>query len=458
MKAISRTARTSRRSFLKSATAAGLCTGPLQSISHAASPNGKIQHAAIGVGGMGWGDLNQIASHPNTEIVAVCDIDKRRAAKAVAKFPNARVYQDWRELLDKEGDKVDSVNVTVPDHMHAPITMSALNLGKHVYCQKPLTHNLYEARQITAAAKRAGVVTQMGIQLSSTIASRMATGMIQQGAIGKVNKAYLWSNKDTSRYRPKGPRPDRTDPVPAELNWDGWCGVAPVRPYVQGVYHPTWWRGWQDFGCGWLGDMGCHIMDMPYRALRIGMPVAVHAEVEPAWRDDPARRAETFPTWQIVRYTYPGTEMTAGDTIDIIWSDGYKYPPADLTKLIDGHKYPSQGAMLIGENGTMLMPHGDGPRFFPTEKLKSLPRPKLKPLNHYHQFVDKILGKADATVQAAFDYAGPLTEMILLGTVALRFPDRSLNWNAREMKITNEPGADGFVRRTYRNEWKVKGL
>ena len=452
-------AKPSRRTVLKTTAAAGLLACPLARVSRAAAPNSNVQHASIGVGGMGWGDVNQIASHPKAEIVAICDVDTRRLAAAARKFPNARKYQHWRELLEKEGDKVDSVNVTTPDHMHAPITMTALAMGKHVYCQKPLTHNVFQARRIAEAAKKARVVSQMGIQLSSTIAARMSVKMLRDGAIGKVKEVFLWSNKNASKYRPVGPRPKKTDPVPAELNWDAWCGTAPVRPYVRGVYHPTWWRGWQDFGCGWLGDMGCHIMDMPYRALGLGMPIAVHAQVEPKWRDDPARRVETFPTWQRVRYTFNGTDLTAGKTVDIIWSDGYKYPPAELqAKFLEGRKYPAQGAMVIGERGVMLMPHGAGPRLYPVEKLKAVPRPKLKPWHHYHQFIDAILGKNGGKTQASFDYAGPLSEMVLLGTVALRLPDQSLKWDAPNMKVTNVPEANRYVRLPCRKEWLVKGL
>lgn len=448
----------SRRSFLKATATAGLLAGPLTQVTRAASANGKVQHASIGVGGMGWSDLNQIGSHPNVEIVAICDVDTRRMASAIAKYPNARRYQDWRDLLAKEGDKVDSVSVTVPDHMHAPITMSALNSGKHVYCQKPLTHNVFEARQVAAAARKAGVITQMGIQLSSSIGNRMATQMLEDGVIGRISQVHLWSNKDPARYRPKGPRPAKTDPIPAEVNWDWWLGTAPERPYVHDTYHATWWRGWQDFGCGWLGDMGCHIMDMPYRALGLGLPLAIHADVEPEWRDDPARRAETFPTWQIVRYTYPGTSRTSGDTIDITWSDGFKYPPANLTELMDGRQFPAQGALLIGEEGVMLLPHGSGPQLFPGEKFKEAERPKLGPMNHYHEFIDAIQGKAGATLQASFDYAGPLTEMILLGTVALRVPGQHLKWDAPNLNVTNVADANRFVKRTYRKGWQVQGL
>jgi len=259
---------------------------------------------------------------------------------AAKKFPNARRYQNWRELLDKEGDKINSVNVSTPDHMHALITMAAINKGKHVYCQKPLTHDVYEARQVAEAAAKAGVTTQMGIQVNASIGYRMAVQIIRDGAIGKVKQVYAWSNKPVGNYRPTGPRPPGEDPAPATLDWDAWLGTAPLRPYKRGVYHPTWWRGWQDFGVGWLGDMGCHIVDTPYQALRLGSPVNVRAEVEPAWRDTPSRRTETWPTWQIVRYTFPGTELTAGQTIQFIWSDGYKYHPTECASTSTTTSFP----------------------------------------------------------------------------------------------------------------------
>jgi predicted dehydrogenase len=448
--------RINRRRFLKHSLSASLGAAVLPVAVSAKSPNAKIQHASIGVGGMGWADIQQIASHPDVEIVAVCDVDTARMAAAAEKFPDARRYQDWRELLDKEGDRIDSVNVSTPDHMHAPISMTAINKGKHVYCQKPLTHDVYEARQIAAAAAKAGVVTQMGIQVNSNIGYRMAVRMIRDGAIGKVKRIYAWSNKPTSNYRPTGPRPAGQDPVPETLDWDAWLGTAPVRPYKHGVYHPTWWRGWQDFGVGWLGDMGCHIMDTPYLALRLGPPVRISAGVEPEWRDTPSRRRQTWPTWQVVRYTFAGNEMTAGATLELIWSDGYKYPPDHVRQHIDSREFPDQGSLLIGEEGSLLLPHVAGPQLFPAAKFKGYRRPKLAPRNHYHHWIDACRGKAETA--AGFDYAGALTEVILLGTVALRCPDRELAWDPGQMKITNVPQANQYIRRRYRSGWTVPGL
>ncbi len=446
----------SRREFLKRSLGAGLSTVTFPTFLSAQSPNRRIQHASIGVGGMGWGDIQQIGSHPNVDIVAICDVDTARMGAAAERFPKARRYQDWRELLSKEGDKIDSVNVSTPDHMHAPITMTALNLRKHVYCQKPLTHDIHEARKIAAAAARANVATQTGIQVNSSIAYRMAVQMIRDGVIGKVKRVYAWSNKPASKYRPTGPRQTGQDPIPETLNWDAWLGVAPVRPYLRGVYHPTWWRGWQDFGVGWLGDMGCHIIDTPYLALNLGSPLRIRAEVEPAWRDTPARRRETWPTWQIVHYTFGGNTLCAGQTLDFTWSDGDKYPPDHLRQHLDNRPFPKQGAMLIGEAGTLLLPHVGAPQLFPQNSFKGTLRPKLADRNHYHHWVDACQGKAKTG--AGFAYAGPLTELVLLGTVALRCPDTELAWDSEQMKVTNHAEANPYIHRSYRSGWAVAGL
>ncbi len=448
--------RTNRREFIRRGLGAGLSGVVLPRLVSARSPNGKTQHAAIGVGGMGGSDIRQIAAHRDVEIAAICDVDTARMAAAARQFPNARRYQDWRELLEKEGDRIDSVNVSTPDHMHASITLTAINKGKHVYCQKPLTHDVHEARVIAKAAARAGVATQMGIQVNATIGYRMAVKMIRDGAIGKVKQVYAWSNKPAGNYRPTGPRPEGQDPIPATLDWDAWLGAAPVRPYKQGIYHPTWWRGWQDFGVGWLGDMGCHIIDTPYQALKLGSPLGIRAQVEPAWRETPSRRTETWPTWQIVRYTFAGNDLTAGRTIELIWSDGDKYPPDHLRQHIDNHEFPKQGSLLLGEAGTILLPHVAGPQLFPAAKFKGYSRPKIAPRDHYHHWVDACRGKARTAT--GFDYAGALTEVILLGTVALRCPGVQLAWDSEQMKFTNFAKADRYLRRRYRAGWTVAGL
>ncbi|NQU23687.1 MAG: Gfo/Idh/MocA family oxidoreductase [Candidatus Nealsonbacteria bacterium] len=447
---------TNRRQFLKQGLSAGLGTAILPAIVSAKSPNGKLQHASIGIGGMGGADLARFSSNADLAIVAICDIDLARLAAAGKKFPGARRYQHWRELLETEGDKIDSVNVSTPDHMHAPIAMSAINRGKHAYCQKPLSHDVFEARQLAAAAAKADVVTQMGIQINASVGYRMAVKLIRDGAIGKVKRVYAWSCKPAGRYRPLGPRPSGEDPVPATFDWDAWLGTATERPHKLGVYYPSLWRGWQDFGAGWLGDMGCHIIDTPYQALRLGAPQSVTAEVDPAWRGSPARRAETWPVWQIVRYTFPGNELTAQSTLELTWSDGGKYPPEEVRQQIDGQGFPREGAVLLGEAGALLLPHVGGPQLFPAEKFKDYQRPEIAPRNHYGHWVDACRNQGKTA--AGFDYAGPLTEVILLGTVALRCPDKEMAWDAEQMKITNVPEANQYIRRRYREGWTVAGL
>ena len=445
-----------RRRFLTRAGALGLGASVLPTGRILGEGKKKLRHACIGIGGMGGADFGQIVKHPSVDIVAVCDIDQARGRLVRRQVPGAKYYQDWRELLDKE--EIDSVNVSVPDHMHASITMTALTKGRHVYCQKPLTHDIYEARMIGAKAAKSGLVTQMGTQLTSLASERQAVAWIQAGVIGKVREVYLWSNKPPKKYRPEGPRPKGADPVPETLNWDSWLGTAPERPYVKEIYHPTWWRGWQDFGCGWLGDMGCHIMDMPFRSLDLGMPVTVRADVEPEWAAHPERRVETFPRWQIVEYVYPGTKFTAGDTVKLTWSDGGKYPADKLRAHIEGSPWPEQGSIVIGENGALLMPHGSQAQLFPKKRFAGVEVSQFAPQNHYHQFLDAVLGKDGGHTHSPFPYAARSTEMVLMGTIALRFPGQELAWDAAKMHFSEVAAANKFVKRQYRKGWEIEGL
>jgi predicted dehydrogenase len=440
--------RISRRTFVKSIAYAG-AAAPLLSprLLRAASANEKLNHASIGVNGQGWSDLNSFtgpANAPNKiNIVALCDIDSARIGDAAKLCPMATRYADWRELLDKKQKNIDSVSVTVPDHMHAPISMSAILLGKHVYCQKPLTHEVYEARQVTLAAKKAGVVTQMGVQIHAAIEYRSAVELIQSGTIGKIKEVHTWSSKDWG-----GGTNEKAETPPATMNWDHWLGVAPQRHY-QGGIHPGNWRRFTAFGTGTFGDMGCHIYDPVFGALALTAPISLTAK-------GPSPDKEGWPHSANVKYVFPRTPFTAGDTVAVTWYDGGEHAPKEIVDLLEGQGAPDQGSIFIGESGVMLLPHIGGPQFFPREKFREVKRPKLQGDDHYRQFIDACRGERKTT--AGFDYSGPLSETVLLGNVASRFPNQTLEWDAANLKVTNISDANQHIRRPYRKGWEVPGL
>ncbi len=443
-----------RRSFLKTAVATALSIeivprhvlGGMGIV----PPSERLNIASIGVGGQGGGDIGSLSNGP-INMVGLCDVSEGNLAKASGRFPGAKTFNDFRKLLDALDKQIDAVSVSTPDHMHAPITMSAIHRGKHVYCQKPMTHSLYEARQITAAAKKANVVTQMGIQIHSSIEYRMATMLIQAGAIGKIKEVHAWS--DRPGWPQGGSRPDRSDPLPADLHWDLWLGVAAERPFAAGAYVPFKWRGFLDFGCGALGDMGCHIIDPPFTALALTSPISVTAE-------GPGCTAEMFPTWETIRYEFPGTKYTADKTVMLTWYDGKRpsvnKPAESLVPLGAGLRLPDNGSIFIGEDGAMLLPHIGGPQLLPREKFLTYKHPKLKGQDHYVQWVNACLGKDKAS--ANFDFAGPLTETVLLGVLAARYPGKRLEWDAANLRVANLAGADEHVRVAYRKGWEVEGL
>ncbi len=445
-----------RREFLQ-AGAAFTTVSLLSPGAYALSPNGKLRTAHIGSGGMGGSDLRSVSSHPNVEVAALCDVDLNKLNQAKAKHPNAETFRDYRELFAKMGDKIDAVVVSTPDHTHAPAAMTALNRGKPVYCQKPLTHEVFEARQLRLTAEKKGLPTQMGIQCHAHIGYRMATQMIQDGAVGKVSRVYAWSFKN---WGYDGPAFEGEDPVPPNLDWDLWIGSAAMRPFKNGVYHPGNWRKTIDFGTGTLGDMGVHIFDTPYRALKLTCPKWVKTTC----------RAPTgigHPEKNIVEYEFPGTEYTT-DSLLWTWYDGSYFPPPENEDLklppLKGsgskepkqRKLPKQGAMFVGEKGRMLLPHVGGPQFFPVEAFRAIERPKLESLNHYHQWIDACLGKGKP--DANFTYAGRLTEALLLGVVANRFPETKLIWDAANIRVTNLAEANKLLKRDYRDGYQVKGL
>ncbi|MDB4435463.1 Gfo/Idh/MocA family oxidoreductase [bacterium] len=364
---------TSRRHFLKTAAGAPLILSNLRA---APSANGKLNLAAVGVDGKGWSDLTSLASHPNVNVTAICDVDTARMAKAMAKFPNARAYQDWREMLETEGDKIDSVQVATPDNMHAPISIAAMERGKHVYCEKPLAHEVAETRAMVEAAAKARVVTQMGNQIQSTIEYRSAVALIQQGVIGKIKEVHAWSGASFPR---KG-RPPGADPIPKTLDWDKWLGVAPERPYKKGIYHPFQWRAWQDFGTGPLGDFMCHIMDSPFKALELTAPTSVKTTSVPDdWASSEAANKENWPAWATYEYLYPGTKWTVGNTIKAFGMTGAKSPRANSPgSPIKNKIFPAEAACSSGRAVTSCFLTLVVRSFCPTQKTTILNYPSSK--------------------------------------------------------------------------------
>jgi predicted dehydrogenase len=445
----------SRRAFLKT-TAAGLAAPLLlPSGLWAAAPNSRLNHACIGCGGMGVGDQNDFSSHPKIQIVALCDVDENTLNTAAKRFPGARLYRDWRELLAKEGNQIDSVNVTVPDHMHSIIARSAIQRGKHVYCQKPLCHDVAEVRALTEAARRKGVMTQLGTQFAGSYGDRATVQLLRSGAIGKVKHVYISANRPgaVEAYRLPGPRPATGQEPPSSLKWDLWLGTAPVRPFVPDIYHPVKWRCWLDFGTGWSGDIGCHLFDPVWKGLKMTAPLSVVARVQESWAKSPERRADNWPQANHITWTFPGNELTEGKEWLVEWFDGEFFAPEEIRKLYSVQDYPTESAMIVGTEGALLSILGHAPILLPEEKFTKLERPKIPARNHYHHFVDACLGGEKP--ESNFDQAGPMTETILLGTVAVRMPGQRLEWNPAGLKIPNCRHAERYLRRTYRKGWKV---
>ena len=443
----------SRRSLIKSitATSAGLTFG-FPGILSAKSPNEKLNIASIAVGGRGWSDVNGASQGHN--LVAFCDVMTEASTRkggyieAAKQWPKARRYHDWRKLLDESKD-IDAITISTPDHMHAAPTLAAMRLGKHVFTQKPLTHTIHESRTLMLEARRLGVATQMGIQNQSTVGHRMTVALIRGGLIGKIKQAYGWSNKGWAG--PKEGRPSKSDEIPKGLDWDLWQGVAPERPYADKIYQPMNWRGWLDFGSGTLGDMGIHIFEPMVSTLGVAPPMSVRSL-------GAAPNPETWQPGNTIEYEFAGTEYTTGDVLPYVWRDGKagkpplstsSYLPADL-------KLPKQGTLFVGEKGAVVHSHGGGPIVFPNGLLDGHDMPQIERRGHFESWHEAIQSGQPAC--ASFDFSAPLTETVLLGNIAVRFPNEKLEWDSHALKFTNNQQANSFVRSEYRKGWDIEGL
>ena len=445
------TSKMTRRTALKQFLAAGVA--PFVFRHHAsAAPSETVYHASFGAAGQAGSDINALTGngkYKHLKLVAVADVDLSHTDAIKKNFPDVKIYQDWRELLDKEKN-LNSVNVSTPDHMHGSITMRAMQQGLHVYTQKPLTQTIYEARQLTKTAHEKKIISQMGIQIHGHEVHRTVVALIQDGAIGKVKEVHSWSGK---HWGDKKPKPDRKDTPPESLNWDFWLGVAAERPFIgkymkEQYYHPGEWRKRLDFGTGTFGDMGCHILDPVFTSLALTAPKTLYS-------DGGAPNADNWGLDSHVKYVFPGTKYTA-DTLTLHWYDGDKRPPAEVKQLLGDRDFHEQGSVYLGTDGVLYSPYIGAPILLPADKFKDYKMPKPGSVDHYLEFVEAVRG--NGTTAAPFAFSGPLTESVLLGCLATRFPDKTLEWDAAEMKVTNVAAANPFVRRKPRKGWEVEGL
>ncbi len=465
--------RFSRRRALQIGTAGTLgylFTGPAYSTRRAYGANEKIRVAGIGIGGKGESDITQASKF--MEVVALCDIDDDRLNKRGETWPNAKKFFDYRVLFDQMAKDIDAVTVSTADHSHAPASIRAMKLGKHVYCQKPLTHTVAEARLMREVAAKEKVCTQMGNQGSALNGLRRAVELIHAGTIGAVREAHVWTNRP-AQYWKQSPditaRPKEA-PVPKGVHWEEFIGTAPMRPYAvafapRPAYHPHDWRGYWDFGTGALGDMACHTANMPFRALKLDAPIAVTAEAAEI-------NAETFPAWAHIQYMYAARGDAPACTLH--WYEGKKdgktvLPPEELLgKLLKkGQRLSDSGAILVGDKGVLFSPNDYGGQFtFTPEKDFTgvqISKPEKTPegVDKDHdthmkkEWADAIKAGKPEMASSNFDYAGRLTEAMLLGNIAVRFAGKKLEWDAAKLRFTNNADATKLVSKEYRKGWEL---
>ena len=453
-----------RRSFL-GAGAAGLgyfyTATAVSAARTARRPNETLQIAGVGVGGKGSSDIDQAGKLG--EVVALCDIDDGRLAPKAKKWPGAKTFYDFRTMYDEMGKHIDAVTVSTADHAHCLASLLAIRMGKHVYCQKPLTHSVFEARVLKEAAKKYGVCTQMGNQGSAESGLRRAVELIQSGVIGPVTEAHVWTNRPIWPQAPTiTARPEKSDVWPKSVHWDEFLAGAPLRPFVKETYHPFAWRGWWDYGTGAIGDMACHTGNMAFRALKLAHPTTISAEsgeVNP----------ETYPAWAHITFEFPKRDDMPPVTLH--WYEGRKdgklvLPDDELkAKILDeGEKLPGSGSILVGEKGILYSPNDYGAKFRfhpkPLSEGMNLSTPEKLPVNGggdqgmKNEWVEAIKAGKPEIAYSNFDAASLLTETFLLGNVAVKC-GKKLEWDGPGLKITNVPEANRLIQTEYRRGWEV---
>jgi predicted dehydrogenase len=439
-----------RRNFLaKTTTSVGtlaVVPGYVLGLRGADSPNNKLNIAAIGLCNQGGSDLQGMTSE---NIVALCDVDTRYSAKHSSRFPKAKQYQDFRKMFDELDKEIDAVLIATPDHWHAALALRAMKMGKHVYCEKPLAHSIYEVRALMQAAKEMKVTTQLGNQGHSFDSIRVFREWVEDGAIGTVREVHAMCRSVYSRVDILE-EVKRGQPVPETLDWEIWVGPAQFRPY-HSAYHPGKWRSWTNFGTGVIGDWTCHVVDPAFWTLDLGAPTMLEA-LEPA-NYDPAKQGETFPAGNVIRYSFPAKGNRAAVTLT--WYDGSQQPPRP-PELEPDEKLPDIGALVVGDKAKILYgSHGaTAPRIIPdegTEKFKRSPQRYARSPGHQQEWIEAC--KAHKPAGSDFSYGGPLTELALLGVIAMRFKGQKLAWDSAGVKFTNCSEANAYLKPAFRKGW-----
>lgn len=464
-------ASTTRREFIATSVAAGATFG-FPYIVRGRNLNSRLCHACIGTGGKGHDDWNLFKSHEKIDICVACDVDTAQMNAIRAEFPGIRAYQDWRELFEKEGDRIDSVNVSIPDHMHTLVVAEALRRRKHVYCQKPLCRGLNECSFLREAAAKAGVVTEIGAQVTGAGGDRTAVAWLKDGVIGDIEHVYMFLNVRGSYRLPRCEVPAGSDPVPATLNWENWLGTAPVRAYKEKIYHPGHWRKWRDFGSTTMGDNGFHLMSATWLGMELPAdfaPISVTGESDHLWMGfDEERKRQIWPVGNRVRWKFPGVKASGGKPFFMEWCDGIpdENPPAgvlpppevvEVAKRLRMKSTPVIGKILKGSKGWMMLSHGGMPVVLLNDGTRvKAPKIKRGP-GHYHDYINNCLNGTKGALDL-LERGCAMQDALLMGNAAQVVPGKELLWDAGKRVFSNSREATEVLYPEYRSGWTLKGL